>query len=259
MAVGSSSSVKKSVENDRKKKVCVECGSTAEKAYKELRGGIIRLSHCELCSSIVDKYIEYDPILIILDILLHKEQAYRHLLFNRRVDIHWQLSVVFLLCDAYIKWWYLKHFDYVNNTNSKHSKNQEISLLELQFYVMLCAAVVEFVAFLAFTYNVLKLVSVTTGKIANSSFKDISLALLGSSFAKTFVVPVVLWGSNEMGVFLPLTRLLVMTSNSESLKVLLNISFVRAFIVVLFANIFVLFLSYSLIDRIIDLVFMQYI
>jgi lipid intermediate transporter len=31
----------------------------------------------------VDKYIEYDFPIIIIDLLLHKEQAFRHFLFNK--------------------------------------------------------------------------------------------------------------------------------------------------------------------------------
>jgi hypothetical protein len=31
----------------------------------------------------VDKYIEHDWVLIFIDMLLHKPQVYRHLLFNR--------------------------------------------------------------------------------------------------------------------------------------------------------------------------------
>ena len=246
-----------------KKTVCVECGKEAQEAYKELRGGIIRLSHCEACTKVVDKYVEYDAVLIILDILLHKAQAYRHLLFNRCLDVHWQLSLVYLLCDAYIKWWYLRHFDKTTNTNSdpsKLSKNQEeISLLELHFYIMLGVAVVEFVAFLSCTYGTLTLTSKFTRESICSSFKEISLALLISSFAKTFVIPVVLWGPSETRVFLPLTRLLVMTSNSESLKVLLQIDYLHAFGTVLVGNIFVLALSRIVIDNIVGLFIPQYV
>lgn len=243
-------------DNQGRKIICVECGKEALQAYKQLRGGIIRLSHCEACSSVVDKYVEYDSVLIILDILLHKAQAYRHLLFNRRLDFHWQLCLVFLFCDAYIKWWYLKHSNDISNMakSNEHPKNQEISLLELQFYVMLNVAVVEFGIFIVSIYGTLKLTSVKTGKVACSSFKEISLALLISSFAKTFVIPVVQWGSSEIEVFLPLIRLLVITSNSESLKVLLKIGFHHAFIVVLLGNMFVLFLSNTVIDNVISFI-----
>lgn len=31
---------------------------------------------------VVDKYIEYDPIIIIIDLVLLNREAYRHVLFN---------------------------------------------------------------------------------------------------------------------------------------------------------------------------------
>ena len=39
------------------------------------------------CHENVDKYLEYDTVLIILDILLHKSQAYRHVLFNVKIAV----------------------------------------------------------------------------------------------------------------------------------------------------------------------------
>lgn len=35
------------------------------------------------CNQFADKYIEHDFIIIFIDMLLHKPQVYRHLLFNR--------------------------------------------------------------------------------------------------------------------------------------------------------------------------------
>lgn len=37
------------------------------------------------CNNVVDKYTEYDNVIICLDALLHKSQAYRHLLFNAQI------------------------------------------------------------------------------------------------------------------------------------------------------------------------------
>jgi len=45
--------------------------------------GNIRLSRCKSCHSISDKYVEYEFVLIFIDLLLHKTQVYRHLIFNR--------------------------------------------------------------------------------------------------------------------------------------------------------------------------------
>ena len=41
----------------------------------------------EKCCENVDRYIEYDTVLVLLDILLHKSQAYRHVLFNVEIKV----------------------------------------------------------------------------------------------------------------------------------------------------------------------------
>nr|CAD7596093.1 unnamed protein product [Timema genevievae] len=38
--------------------------------------------HTESCQQIADKYLEYDPVNIIIDMVLLNEQAYRHILYN---------------------------------------------------------------------------------------------------------------------------------------------------------------------------------
>ena len=39
------------------------------------------------CQKVVDKYIEFDHMVIFLDALLHKPQVYRHLLFNIHISV----------------------------------------------------------------------------------------------------------------------------------------------------------------------------
>lgn len=79
--------------------VCVQCGKPAESIYKEYSAGNIRLSRCvsailflssphrvsgqQYCGNIVDKYIEYETLLIFIDMVLHRLEVYRHVLFNR--------------------------------------------------------------------------------------------------------------------------------------------------------------------------------
>lgn len=48
----------------------------------------LRLSMCsshsqESCLQVADKYIEYELLLVSIDLILLREQAYRHILFNR--------------------------------------------------------------------------------------------------------------------------------------------------------------------------------
>ncbi|CAG8443802.1 5687_t:CDS:2 [Funneliformis caledonium] len=62
---------------------CVECGVPVTNLYTEYSKGNIRLTHCEICNKFADKYVEHDFVIIFIDMLLHKPQVYRHLLFNR--------------------------------------------------------------------------------------------------------------------------------------------------------------------------------
>ena len=40
------------------------------------------------CQNVADKYIEYELILVCIDVILHRKQAFRHFLFNRRSLTH---------------------------------------------------------------------------------------------------------------------------------------------------------------------------
>lgn len=65
--------------------VCIECGTRVSLLYiKGTDVSTIRLVRCEKCLQVVDRYIEVDETLLLLDIILHRTQAYRHLLFNRK-------------------------------------------------------------------------------------------------------------------------------------------------------------------------------
>ena len=41
-----------------------------------------------ICHKVVDKYVEYELILVIIDVILHRPQAFRHVLYNRRSLTH---------------------------------------------------------------------------------------------------------------------------------------------------------------------------
>ena len=53
------------------------------------------------CKQFADRYVEYEFIIIFLDIVLHRPQAYRHILFNRIPYRDSGLDVRFLtVCNA---------------------------------------------------------------------------------------------------------------------------------------------------------------
>ena len=74
--------------------VCVECGADNAHLCEQISPSVLKLSQCEACDGVVDRYIEYDGVLVLLDMLLLKTPVYRHIVFNRRsvqninIDLH---------------------------------------------------------------------------------------------------------------------------------------------------------------------------
>jgi len=124
--------------------------------FREFSKGSIRLAKCTCCQNFADKYVEWESMLIILDLVLHKRAVYRHLLVNtlslnpaRRsstsipnlgaqnggvnnspsatpipvseaknhhgqagpsLSMIFKLVIVYVFCDAYLRWARLKAF-----------------------------------------------------------------------------------------------------------------------------------------------------
>lgn len=63
--------------------ICVECGNPEIKhLYSEYKNKYTKLTPCQKCGKLADKYIEYDNVILFLDVVLLEPQAYRHLAFN---------------------------------------------------------------------------------------------------------------------------------------------------------------------------------
>ncbi|VVC91103.1 unnamed protein product [Leptidea sinapis] len=61
---------------------CVNCGAFAEALYRTYGPSVLKLTKCEICNGIVDKYIEYDPVIVMIDLVLMSKEAQRHVIFN---------------------------------------------------------------------------------------------------------------------------------------------------------------------------------
>lgn len=63
--------------------ICIECcNSNINSLYSEFKNNYIILTRCNQCNKIADKYIEYDNVVLFVDVLLLKKQAYRHVVYN---------------------------------------------------------------------------------------------------------------------------------------------------------------------------------
>ena len=62
------------------------CGEAVDTLYVELSETNIRLTRCQKCGKVADKYVEYELLLVLMDTVLHRKPAIRHLLYNRVSD-----------------------------------------------------------------------------------------------------------------------------------------------------------------------------
>lgn len=63
--------------------IYLRCGVAVETLYIEVSGSNLRLTRCDRCNCVADKYVEYELQLVLMDIVLHRRPAARHLMFNR--------------------------------------------------------------------------------------------------------------------------------------------------------------------------------
>jgi hypothetical protein len=92
--------------------VCVHCGSPSASLHRQLSVSLssIQTTTCASCGKIVDPYAEREGLLVAIDCILLREEAYRHVLYN--VEELRQLAPVkyfhFLaawsILDTYLKW-----------------------------------------------------------------------------------------------------------------------------------------------------------
>jgi len=214
--------------------ICVECGAPVAHLYREFSKGNIRLTQCKNCNLVADKYVEYELLLIVLDLILHKQEAYRHVLINR---VQWQkdkpaimralvkLIPVYLLLDVYVKWSRMqseytldKHATYMLELQQaglprpweRHAFLVFLSCMELLVYILgifLALAVAKYIQRVV---------------VKPHSWNQIVCAILLSSFGRLFVVLMIIWDYDLS--FGRVIDLMVITSHITALTVLLELS-----------------------------------
>ncbi|XP_041972861.1 protein ARV1 isoform X2 [Aricia agestis] len=83
---------------------CVNCGVAATALYKTYGPSVLKLTKCETCKGTVDKYIEYDPVIITIDLILISKEAQRHIIYNTEFKSFWKLLIILALLETYGVW-----------------------------------------------------------------------------------------------------------------------------------------------------------
>lgn len=98
---------------------CINCGSNVKDLYKNYSSTIQKLAECvcficfffkciiliimlqDNCHEIADKYIEFEILVIIVDLILLSTQAQRHVLYNTNCKSLYKLIMVITLLESY--------------------------------------------------------------------------------------------------------------------------------------------------------------
>ncbi|XP_004854720.1 protein ARV1 isoform X2 [Heterocephalus glaber] len=206
---------------------CIECNQEASELYRDYNHGVLKLTICKSCQKLVDKYIEYDPVIILINAILCKAQVYRHILFNTKINIHGKLCMFCLLCEAYLRWWQLQ------DSNQNTAPDDLIRYAkEWDFYRMFAVASLEQSAFFIGIFTFLCMERVKTAK-KRPDFGLLLKGLLLSSYGKLLLIPAVIWEHDYTPLCLRLIKVFVLTSNFQAIRVTLNINRVLSLLAVL--------------------------
>ncbi|XP_041108514.1 protein ARV1 isoform X2 [Polyodon spathula] len=208
---------------------CIECNQEANELHRDYSYGVLKITICS-CQKPVDKYIEYDPVIILIDTLLCKAQAYRHIIFNTTLNIHGKLFVFCLLCEAYLRWSQLQ-----GSRQSSDPADIIRYTKEWDFYRMFGLAALELIMFLVGVFTFLWLIKGYLKTIPEPAM--MLKALLLSSYGKLLVIPAVIWEHDYSPLCLHLIKVFVLTSNSQAVRVILNCSR-RLSLLVIFIGLF---------------------
>ncbi|XP_059634478.1 protein ARV 2 isoform X2 [Cornus florida] len=184
---------------------CVECGYRINKElFVQYSPGNIRLMKCDNCRAVADEYIECEIMILLIDLILHKPKAYRHLLYNmihlqaaNLECLFWKLALGFLLLDAY-------RILLLNRSEEEWGLSMLMDLLFGNF-VFLCTLLLMTRFFLDESAGV-------------SRYKDILFTIFISSYFKIFLIAMMVWEFPLSVLFI--IDMFVLSSNTVALKVI---------------------------------------
>lgn len=135
--------------------ICIECAQhNIDCLYSQYKGTYIRLTTCPNCGLVVDSYVEFDLVILFLDLMLWKPQAYRHLAYNtveqmfqnnkeklaleryRHLIRHAFLTILF---EVYLNWAYEEK----SERNSEMIQHVLLAMVPLQYGYFIVRQIVE--------------------------------------------------------------------------------------------------------------------
>ncbi|MCP9262217.1 hypothetical protein DINM_004543 [Dirofilaria immitis] len=144
--------------------VCINCYQPSSSLFLKYSDNGIRLTPCSNCGKAVDAYIEYDTVLVIIDLMLQYIEAYRHFLMNtsNRESLLPSIEMVIHVCSRkpctaklpchvekiLLVHWYIAVRSHKWIRQRVISGNENAYDLEWKFYECLLQSLVEITTFM---------------------------------------------------------------------------------------------------------------
>ncbi|TYH43270.1 hypothetical protein ES332_D11G116100v1 [Gossypium tomentosum] len=195
---------------------CVQCGFRIKTLFVQYSPGNIRLMKCVNCKAVADEYIECELMIVLIDLILHKPKAYRHVLFNvlnhERTHFQgllWKSLVGFLVLDAYRSL-------LVKKPEEEWATSMSISSIFWIYRKMLMDVFLGNYMFLCSFLFAIRSLLKTSAQF--SRFRDLLLAVLISSYFKILLTALMVWEFPPAVIYI--IDLFVLSSNTVALKVI---------------------------------------
>uniref|UniRef100_A0A8D8BDU7 Protein ARV n=1 Tax=Culex pipiens TaxID=7175 RepID=A0A8D8BDU7_CULPI len=182
-------------QNKPQQYVCINCGSPVQELYKRISSTVLKITECEKCNHPADKYIEFEVLIILIDLVLLSKPAYRHILYNSDCKNLWKIGIILVLLEAYCLW--TEAFSRFTNVRYR-SDHADPFLAEKGFYVSLAHIFIGTILLYLFLYLFTRfLYRVDVG---HETGKPYPMALLHgvvlASIGKFFFIPIIIWKQN---------------------------------------------------------------
>lgn len=257
--------------------ICIECGfPEIDCLFSKFQSNYIKLTICPKCGKVVDKYIEYDNVILFIDILLLKPQAYRHLAYNvaetellkdptvsadyngpakstwamsfKRYKKLIRLVTMTVLFEVYLVWAY-EEIKQVHSPLITLVLQQGVPFQYLFFIVQVVLEQLTFCAFIIISYDTWKNWGRKTNKNINPAYRKVYfnivlyVTVFSSSCIKTFPIIMLIWPYDKTSISSSLINIVGMLNASEALKINTNGTFFEAFTIFTISTIFQAFFS----------------
>ncbi|XP_058058182.1 protein ARV1 [Anopheles bellator] len=197
-------------QSGEQKYVCINCGRPVSGLYRRISSTVLKIIECEKCNHPADKYIEFEVLIILIDLILLSKPAYRHILYNSDCKNLWKIGCILILLEAYCFW--TDAFRGITSISYRSHVNDPF-LSEKGFYLSTVHFLTGFLLLYAFIYLFNGLLHRTVPPVAGDGKSYPRMLLHGvilASIGKFLFIPIIIWRENSNDTCLALHIVLVL-------------------------------------------------